>query len=186
MQYSETDAFFSPDHKFRFTLTRIWDQQKPVALVAMLNPSNANYVKDDPTIRRLTELLNSIGYGGYVVVNWSPFISSRPRAMLEYMNTPTAAQIKVLEKNNTIINKLARSHDTHIVAWGNQFPKNLAVGKFLSGYTSDFMHNMSGGYRNDLKCFGMTKSGAPKHPLARGRSRIANRTLLQSWIGTDK
>jgi hypothetical protein len=62
---------------YRFVLTRTWDQ-RPVLLVVMFNPSNATHERDDPTITLLCHIASHNGYGGIVVVNAIPLISSTP------------------------------------------------------------------------------------------------------------
>ena len=47
-----SDAFFSKDRLYRYALWRIWDNELPKVLFIGLNPSTADEVKDDPTIRR--------------------------------------------------------------------------------------------------------------------------------------
>ena len=46
-------AYFSPDRKYRYQLTRIWHQHLPLAMCIGLNPSTANEAEDDPTISLL-------------------------------------------------------------------------------------------------------------------------------------
>ncbi len=46
-------ANISNDRQERFSLSRIWDLNKPKILFIMLNPSYADDEFDDPTIRRL-------------------------------------------------------------------------------------------------------------------------------------
>jgi len=59
-------AEFSECGKYRYSLTIIWDNNKPQVMFVMLNPST---VKDDPTIRRCIRFAKSWGYGGLNVVN---------------------------------------------------------------------------------------------------------------------
>ncbi len=46
-------AFLSKCKKYRYSLTRIWDERKPKIMFVMLNPSTADGTQDDPTIRHL-------------------------------------------------------------------------------------------------------------------------------------
>ena len=46
------NAILSDDRKYRYVLSRNWDETKPTVLFIGLNPSIADESEDDPTIRR--------------------------------------------------------------------------------------------------------------------------------------
>lgn len=58
-----------------------------------------------------------------------------------------------------------------VAAWGNHAPAERAAE----------LLELARGARVQLQCLGTTASGAPKHPLARGRSRIADDQPLLPW-----
>ena len=185
MDYTVAKATFDKSKKLRLALRRKW-KEGPTALVVMLNPS-AGATKDDPTLRRLTELLDAIGFGGYTVCNWSPFISADPKAMMAYMNqvysgSPSAVR-RAMKLNLMTLEREVEAADKIIAAWGNDFPASMKAGDALSVYTAKILTLLMDGYRGDLYCFGVTKHGAPKHPLARGRSRVPNGAKIVPWIG---
>lgn len=188
IEYTNMDAVFDGDNKLRLTLRREW-KPGPSALVAMLNPSNGSVTRDDPTLRRLTEIMDGLGFGGYTVVNWSPFISSDPKAMLEFMHRVYGAQQHgrftryAMKKNIETVARVASALDTTIAAWGNDFPASMSAGDALSAYTAQFLTTIMREGQCDLMCFGVTKHGAPKHPLARGAHRIKPTVKLMPWIG---
>lgn len=182
MDYTATDATFDSTEKLRLTLRRQWKPGK-TALVSMLNPSSGNGLRDDPTLRRLTEITDGLGFGGYTVVNWSPFISASPKTMMEFMNKDAKFIRFAMRKNIEVVKFEAKQADSIIVAWGNDFPTELRGGDLLSEYTSEFLSALMLVYKNDLMCFGITKLGAPKHPLARGKHRIGANIKLMPWIG---
>jgi len=188
MDYIATDATFDATEKLRLTLRRKWKPGK-TALVAMLNPSSGNGTKDDPTLRRLTEIMDALGFGGYTVVNWSPFISASPKTMMDFMNRVyrqggESKFTRYAMKRNIITVKEQCEHaDAVIAAWGNDFPASMSAGDALSEYTAEFLSTIMSCYNRDLMCFGITKHGAPKHPLARGRHRIGANIKLMPWIG---
>ena len=47
-----SDAHFSKNRIYRYALWRTWDESKPKVLFVGLNPSTADEIQDDPTIRR--------------------------------------------------------------------------------------------------------------------------------------
>ena len=66
----ESGAEFSPDRKYRYALWRIWDKSNPLIMFIGLNPSKANELKDDPTIRRVRRFAFDWGYGGVYMINY--------------------------------------------------------------------------------------------------------------------
>ena len=183
MNYIATDATFDQQDTLRLTLRRLWDKSKPYGLVAMLNPSRGGVTKDDPTLSRLSVLMNNNGFGGYTVVNWSPYISSSPEDMLRFMHSNSKLARYAMDKNIATIKIVTKAAKTAVVAWGNHFPGGQSVDTVLSEYNARFVDAITDGYRRDLMCFGRTLSGAPKHPLARGQHWIADTTKLMPWIG---
>ncbi|MGW0664571.1 DUF1643 domain-containing protein [Streptodolium elevatio] len=61
-------AVLSPCGTYRYELTRRWAPGPAVGWV-MLNPSTADALSDDPTIRRCVRFAKAWGYGGLVVRN---------------------------------------------------------------------------------------------------------------------
>jgi hypothetical protein len=70
-------ALFSRDRRFRYRLGRRWGQGAAVCFV-LLNPSTADEVVDDPTIRRCIAFARSLGYGGLEVVNLYAYVATDP------------------------------------------------------------------------------------------------------------
>ena len=55
--------------QYRYWLWRLWDADLPHVCFCMLNPSKADAVTDDPTLRRCINFAKSWGYGSLSVVN---------------------------------------------------------------------------------------------------------------------
>ena len=108
----KTHAIISQDNKYRYQLSRIWDEEKPKVLFIMLNPSTADADRDDPTIRRVMNFAKSWGYGGVFVGNLYAFRSTDPKA-LRYTDDPIG------EDNIQHIQSLIRLTERVIYAWGN-------------------------------------------------------------------
>lgn len=77
----EKTAIISEDEKYRYQLSRCWDETKPRILFIMLNPSTADANIDDPTIRRVISFAKSWGYGGVYVGNLFAFRSTDPKGL---------------------------------------------------------------------------------------------------------
>lgn len=154
------DAEFSDCGKYRYLLTRIWDDKKPYAMCIGLNPSNADSEKDDPTIRNLCAHLNKLGFGGLKMCNLYALISPKPDILFSVPDP--------LKNNDLWIESTAHTVQEIIFCWGSF--KNIE-------YRAKQMINLF----PSAKCFGRNKNGAPWHPLAMmylgiraGKSKLVN------------
>lgn len=136
-------AIFSPCGKYRYLLTRIWDESLPFAMCVGLNPSTANAENDDPTIRNLIRLLRNNGYGGLYMANLFGLISPDPDALR--CPDPVGENDLWLEKNK-------ESCEDVIFCWG-AFKQAV--------YRSQRIRMMF----PEALCFGKNANGSPKHPL---------------------
>lgn len=173
--FIKASAVFTHDRHYRWTLDRRWDLERPRALVCGANPSDAGEVKMDPTMHRVVALLDSIGYGAFTMVNASPFVASDPqvhefwkRGML---SSNYARFHEIRNENLARIAAAAAEPGTVIAAWGN----------LVKPVPPDLLAALSGNGTRPIMCWGKTKDGAPLHPLARGRMRIADGTPLVEW-----
>ena len=141
----KSDAVFSIDRVYRYGLWRIWNDTLPKVLFIGLNPSTADEVKNDPTIRRCIGYAKDWGYGGYIMGNIFGFRSTDPKIM-KATNDPIGPE------NNAWLLKLHDEADLTIGAWGNH-------GKFMDR-GMEVMDLIS-----DLKCLKITDQGFPYHPL---------------------
>jgi Uncharacterized protein conserved in bacteria len=75
------DATISEDGKYRYRLSRHWDDGKPEATFVMLNPSTADAYEDDSTIRKCMGFARRWGMGGIYVGNLFAFRATDPKDM---------------------------------------------------------------------------------------------------------
>lgn len=80
------DAILSEDRKYRYILSRTWDETKPTVLFIGLNPSTADENEDDPTIRRCIIFAKSWGYGGLIMANLFAFRTTNPQGLYSEKN----------------------------------------------------------------------------------------------------
>jgi hypothetical protein len=73
-----TRAVYSPDGRYRYSLSWAWDMGAPCAVWIMLNPSTATEEKLDPTVNRCLRWTKAWGGGMMVVLNLFAFRSSNP------------------------------------------------------------------------------------------------------------
>jgi hypothetical protein len=113
----------------------------------MLNPSTADEVRDDPTIRRCRGLAAAWGFGAVLVANLFALRATDPRALVR-------ARRPIGAHNDEVLATAAARAAAIIVAWGNHGAlagRDRAVADLLGGYR--------------LRCVGINRSGAPRHPL---------------------
>jgi hypothetical protein len=140
-----TGATFSPCRTWRYTLWRVWEPSLPTFVVIGLNPSTADEVRNDPTVRRCMGFALREGCGRLVMMNMFGYRATYPRDML-------SAPDPVGPGNIAALRKVVRQKPHYIVAaWGT--------------HGSDEQAARIGDVCGELWCFGVTRSGAPKHPL---------------------
>lgn len=143
-------AIISECGKYRYVLKREIPQVirwvKP-CLFIMLNPSTADAERDDPTIRRCVSFAKREGCTSLTVVNLFARRSTYP----EFLDSDPDP---VGPENDRYIDEELKAHSfgIKIAAWGAR-PIARDRGDLLA---------LLGGR---LHCLGVTKSGAPKHPL---------------------
>src|SRR5262245_2217921 len=70
-------CWLSKDKLYRVLLWRQWDERPPIAF-GMMNPSTADHLNVDPTVRRCISFAKREGAGGLVVINRSPWRATLP------------------------------------------------------------------------------------------------------------
>ena len=145
----ETGATISACGLYRYRLWRTWNASLPPLAWLMLNPSTADAVDDDNTIRKCIGFAKRWGHGGIVCVNLFAFRATYPKDM-------RAALDPVGPENDAAILTAARESAMLIAAWGNHGGyrrRDAVVMRML----------MDAGIPSH--CLRLTTSGAPWHPL---------------------
>lgn len=146
------DALFSRCGRYRYRLTRRWDQSKPLAAFVMLNPSTADATIDDPTIRCCIRLAKREGFGGIYVVNLFAF-RTPDRTRLASVPDPVGPE------NDRHIHATVRSANACILAWGGYLTHPDRANRVLA-----LLKNTT----TPLKCIeliGPAGNRQPRHPL---------------------
>lgn len=148
MLFDFSDAVLSDCKRYRYVLTRQWNQHLATVVFIMLNPSIADARINDPTIRRCINFAHSWGYGGIRVVNLFAWRATNPTE-LRSIDDPVGP-----DNDKFIVNALLDSPIT-VVAWGATVHAsrvlNLIALIQATGVTPF--------------CLGFTKAGHPRHPL---------------------
>ena len=64
------DAILSEDRKYRYVLSRIWDESKPLVVIIGLNPSTADEKDDDNTIKKCINFSKNWGLWRIIYVKF--------------------------------------------------------------------------------------------------------------------
>jgi hypothetical protein len=142
------EAVFDPSRTYRYHLTRTWNPDWPPATWIMLNPSTADAMADDATIRRCKSFARAWSAGGIAVVNLFAYRATRP-AELRLVPDPVG------ELNDAFILGACRAPGVTVAAWG--------AGGSLGGRAGAVTRALAeAGAR--LQCLGVTRDGHPRHP----------------------
>lgn len=161
--------------RYRIKLSRDWDEGQR-ALVIGCNPSTADALRDDPTSRWWNAWFRQAGFSGYDAANLYPFCTSSPKECREILAANTAETQRALNEINlpALVDLAKAAHQVFVcwgaIAWDSAWIDHVCE-KLRSARPGDPV----------LWCWGTTISGAPKHPLARGRHRIPTEQRAISW-----
>ena len=135
--------------RYRYRLERFWSDAPALPFV-MLNPSTADAMLDDPTIRRCMGFARREGAGGIIVANVYAFRATDPAALWRQAD-PHGPE------NDAALTEVAR--------WAAQVnvPVVCAWGVHGGGSNRHIALMLDAGAR--LVCLGKTKGGHPHHPL---------------------
>jgi hypothetical protein len=142
-------AVYSPCERYRYSLTRVWDEAGRRALFVMLNPSTATEVQNDPTVERCERRARTLGFGAFRVCNIFAWRATDPKVM-------RAQADPVGPLNDAAIRDGCAWADTVICAWGTHgahLGRGPEVAALIRAAGVTPFH------------LGLSKAGHPKHPL---------------------
>lgn len=150
------DTLWSPDRAYRYFLRRAVDQdwdlsQKPPIAFLLLNPSTADEVKDDPTVKRCRRYAAAWGYGEVIILNAFAFRATDPKNMRAAPDPIGPDNDKVILETTQAVFGLGGAL---VCGWGNHgafLDRGKAVRALLDPY--------------EVKAFPHTSAGEPGHPL---------------------
>lgn len=153
-------AVYSDCERYRYALTRTWDDQGQRVLFVMLNPSTATEIQNDPTVERCERRARALGFGAFRVCNIFAWRDTDPRKM-------RAAPKPVGPENDASITESCAWADTILCAWGSHgehLDRGPEVERLMRATKKPLFH------------LGLTKAGHPRHPLY-----IAYATKPEPW-----
>jgi len=140
-------AVFDQHRAYRFILWRFWNDSPRVLFIG-LNPSTANELQNDPTIRRCLGFAEKWGYGGMYFCNLFSYVSTDPKLL--------SSEEALHAANIPAINMAAKLVVLTVVAWGDGL-EMVDRGKGVARHIAELVA--------PAMCFGYTQKGNPKHPL---------------------
>jgi hypothetical protein len=147
-------ATFSPCRTYRYALWREWDASLPTVVFCGLNPSTADEMKDDPTVRRELAYARAWGFGRYVKVNVYGYRSTDPDG-LWLADDPRGPDNFLAIKAQCFDALQRRERGMFVACWGNNVRERDA-------YELRRLLRFEGVKAYALK---VTKRGNPQHPL---------------------
>ncbi len=135
---------FSECGKYRYVLSRVWSED-PYAMCIGLNPSKADSIDDDPTIRILINSLQWLGYGGLKMVNLYALITPHPGELFAVPDS--------LGENDKWVEETAAKCKDVIFCWGTFKNIEFRSKKMIKAFPQAL-------------CFGYNANGSPWHPRA--------------------
>jgi hypothetical protein len=140
-------TIFSRCRTYRYVLWRDWDAiNHAYAMFVGLNPSTADEVEDDPTIRRCIGFAKRWGYGALCMTNLFAYRATDPEAM-------KAHPAPVGVENDRWLRAMAKNAALVVAAWG------------VNGVHLHRDQAVIALFGTELSCLGLTKGGHPAHPL---------------------
>jgi hypothetical protein len=134
---------------YRYLLwRRIANERGRMLTFVMLNPSTADDVHDDPTLRRCISFARRWGFASLLVCNLFALRASRPAALRE-VDDPVGAD------NDAWLDLAAEAAQTVVAAWGAAPVAERRAAAVLPVLAA----------RHDVLALGVTRTGAPRHPL---------------------
>lgn len=148
-------AWYSECGTFRYRLARRWGAGDDLGAV-LLNPSTATEATEDATMVRLVARARAAGFGGVVVCNLFALRARNPAALRRAADPEGPENAAALATLPAAV----------LCGWGNA---GAARGRML-------VPGLRAGRR--LLCLGLTRLGAPRHPLY-----VAASQGMEDWDG---
>lgn len=139
-------ATFSACRTYRYQLWRRWGEiTEPYCMFIGLNPSTADEIKDDPTVRRCINYAKTWGYGSLCMTNIFAFRATDPKEMMK-------SKDPVGPENDIFLKESAKNAGIIIAAWGKD-------GKYKNR-EKEIIKTIK-----NLHCLKINGDGSPSHPL---------------------
>lgn len=143
--FDNNGASFSNCRRYRYSLWRIWDAEKPLVMFIGLNPSTASEGKDDPTIRRVKKFAFDWGFGGVYMMNLFAFVTPYPEEL-------SGCKDPVGGANDFQLKQVAKRCNEVVFAWGSFNEAKERAEQIKAMFPG-------------AKALVVNQDGSPRHPL---------------------
>ena len=114
------EAVFNDERRHRFLWKQVWNKDKPIACVIMINPCQANTVVTDTTTFLVVNNIYRLGdYGGVSIVNLFSLLTPK-------LSFKASGKLND-ERNDEYIKKAAEEASIVILAWGKGAENNVRI-----------------------------------------------------------
>jgi hypothetical protein len=148
----ESCAVFGAGGKWRYRLVRVWDTAKPRLAWVILNGSDADENRTDPTVRRCIGFARAWGYGGVDIANLYGLVSKNPGAV-GYHFDPVGPD------NDRHLAAVCSQNDLTVLAWGPD------AGPDRAHAVVQMLWRIAKRRGGSLAVLGWTHGAQPVHPL---------------------
>ncbi|MEH7253828.1 DUF1643 domain-containing protein [Neobacillus niacini] len=161
----KNDAIFDRTRQYRYSLSRAWNPNKGKVVFICLNPSTADGVSDDPTLKRCIDFAKRWHNGKYGSLEMVNLFSYRATDfdMLREVENPIGPE------NDDFIVKAVRSASLVVVAWGEKGIYRNRHKEVLRLLSNEMI---------EVHCLEILKCNQPKHPLF-ARKELTPRIFVQ-------
>lgn len=161
-------AIFSPCETMRYVLGRRLSHAPLLAFV-LLNPSTADEIELDPTLRRCIDFAaNMWGYGGMIILNAYALRTKDPKLLPRVKRMVCDSAIG--PENNFAIGHYTKGRDV-LVGWGNHCsgPRMRMISQIISSTA------------RTVECLEINKNGSPTHPLYLRKDSVRKPWAIPSY-----
>ena len=140
--------------KVRFAL---FNKGKRTLVILGLNPSTADSEKMDPTMRKVSRIVEENGYDSFIMFNLYPLRATDPKEL------PQEMDVQLHQQNLNVIREKIREfkHIDVLAAFGN----NAGKRKYLQNCWKDIVNVFSAYDTTWYRLGSFTRKGFPRHPL---------------------
>jgi len=164
MTHIAKSAILSQDGLYRYSLTRTMREGGLIALWLGINPSTADHLVDDQSIRKLYGFGRKLNVGTWLVGNMFALRATDPRKL-------ATVEDPIGRHNDLYLLEMMNRADLVIAGWGS-------IGKVPPQFHDRYkgIVSLARGAQKPLKCWGLCRDGHPRHPLM-----LSYATPLENW-----